>query len=193
MFLGVLWPRVCCLPTCAKGSLVSSNTESFLPGLLPVVLLALLGWGGFFLIALFSSWLELRCGALRCYWLPCPVRCGFGGRSSRQNCGSKQLGWFCLGVIVDWILWMRSTLVWKRLPSLRNNDAYFVFWINGAPYKTLFSPFLFFGLLVSRISFFRFWGNILWYLWIGRARHPWPPSNNLDVEVFFCWWFSYPW
>ena len=38
---------VCCLPTCAKGSLVSSNTELFLPGLLSVVLLALLGWGVF--------------------------------------------------------------------------------------------------------------------------------------------------
>ena len=38
--------------------------------------------------------------------------------------------------------------------------------------------------MVSRISFFRFWGKILWYLWIGRARHPGPSSNNLDVEVF---------
>ena len=27
-------------------------------------------------------------------------------------------------------------------------------------------------------------GKILRYLWIGRARHPGPPSNNLDVEVF---------
>ena len=51
-------------------------------------------------------------------------------------------------------------------------------------FQTFFLPFLFFGLLVSRISFFRFWGKILWYLWIGRARHPGPPSNNLDVEVF---------
>ena len=38
--------------------------------------------------------------------------------------------------------------------------------------------------MVSRISFFRFRGKILWYLWIGRARLPGPPSNNLDVEVF---------
>ena len=38
--------------------------------------------------------------------------------------------------------------------------------------------------LVSRVSRFRFWEKILWYLWIGRARHPGPPSNNLDVEVF---------
>ena len=40
---------VCCLPTCAKGSHVSSNTELILPGLLSVVLLALLGWEGFLL------------------------------------------------------------------------------------------------------------------------------------------------
>ena len=42
---------VCCLPTCAKGSHVSPNTELILPGLLSVVLLALLGWGFFFLIS----------------------------------------------------------------------------------------------------------------------------------------------
>ena len=181
---------VCCLPTCAKGSHVSPNTELILPGLLSVVLLALLGWGGFFLIALFPSWVELRCRALRCYWLSCRVRCGFGGRSSRQNSGSKELGWIHLGI--DWLFWMRSTLVRIGLPSLLNDDAYFVFWITGAPWgddrltdsKTLFPPFLFFGLLVSRISFFRFWGKILWYLWIGRARHPGPPSKNLDVVVF---------
>ena len=73
---------VCCLPTCAKGSLVSSSTESFLPGLLSVVLLALLGWAFFFFIALFSSWPE---------------------RSSRQNSGSMRLGWFHMGFIVDWL------------------------------------------------------------------------------------------
>ena len=106
---------VCCLPTCAKGSLVSSNTELFLPGLLSVVLLVLLGWVFFFLIALFSSWLELRCRVLRCYWLSCRVRCGFGGRSSRQNSGSKHLGWLYLGI--DWSFWMRSTLVWIRLTA----------------------------------------------------------------------------
>ena len=82
---------VCCLPKCAKGSLVSPNMELFLPGLLSVVLLALLGWGFFFLIALFSSWLELRCRTSRCFWLSCRVR---GGRSSRQNSGSTLLGWF---------------------------------------------------------------------------------------------------
>ena len=74
---------VCCLPTWAKGSLVSSNTESFLPGfLLSFVLLVLLGWGRSFLVALFTPCLELRCRASCCYWLCCWVRCEFGGRSS---------------------------------------------------------------------------------------------------------------
>ena len=181
---------VCCLPTCAKGSFVYPNTEVFLPGTLSVVLLVLLGWGFFFLIALFPSWPELRCRALRCYWLSCRVRRGFGKCSFRQNSGSLLFGG-CYAED-DWLLWMRSTLVQKRPPSLLNNDAYFVFWTTGAPwgngrrtyYKTLFLPFLFFSLLVSRISSFRFWGKILRYLWIGRARHPGPSSNNLDVEVF---------
>ena len=65
---------VCCLPT------------------LSVVLLALLGWVVFFLFALFSSWPELRCRALRCYRLLYRVRCGFGGCSSRRNSGSMKLG-----------------------------------------------------------------------------------------------------
>ena len=104
---------VCCLPACGKGSLVSSSTESFLPGLLSVVLLVLLGWGLFFLIVLFTPYLELRRWASCCYWFSCWVRCEFGGRSSRQNSGSMRLGWFYMGFIVDWLLWMRSTLVWK--------------------------------------------------------------------------------
>ena len=104
---------VCCLPTCAKGSFVYPNTELFLPGMLSVVLLALFGWWLFFLIALFSSWLELRCWALRCYWLFCRVRCGFGKRSSRQNSGSMILGGFFARD--DWLFWMRSTLV--RIPQ----------------------------------------------------------------------------
>ena len=31
----------------------------------------------------------------------------------------------------------------------------------------------------------RFWGLILWYLWIGRAKHPGPgPPCHLAIEVF---------
>ena len=120
---------VCCLPTCAKGSLVSSNPELFLPGLLTV---GFVGLVFFFLFALFISWPELRCRALRCNWLPC--WCGFGERSSEQYSGSMKLGWFHLDYFVGWLFWMRSTLVRKGLPSLLNNDAYFVFWITGAPW-----------------------------------------------------------
>ena len=58
------------VPTCAKGSLVSSSTESFLPGLLSVVLLFLLGWGLFFLIVLFTHYLELRRWASCCHFFP---------------------------------------------------------------------------------------------------------------------------
>ena len=144
---------VCCLPTCAKGSLVCSSTESFLPDfLLSVVLLALLGWELSFLIALFTPCLELRCRASCCYWLLCWVRCEFGGRSSRQNSGNQQFGWISFGIILDGSHWMRSTLVWKRLPSLLNSDTYFVFWPQMAPREngrlrnceTLFLPcFLF--------------------------------------------------
>ena len=180
---------VCCLPTCAKGSFVYPNTEVFLPGTLSVVLLVLLGWGFFFLIALLP--LGRNCAAGRCAATGFLVGCGVGLVSAVFD---RTLG-VCYSVDVtkdDWLLWMRSTLVQERPPSLLNNDAYFVFWTTGAPwgngrqkyYKTLFPPFLLFCLLVSRISSFRFWGKILRYLWIGRARHPGPSSNNLDVEVF---------
>ena len=30
----------------------------------------------------------------------------------------------------------------------------------------------------------RWWGKVLWLLWIGRARHPGPFSGNMTVEVF---------
>ena len=31
---------------------------------------------------------------------------------------------------------------------------------------------------------YRFWGVILWYLWVGRARHPGPGSFGVSVELF---------
>ena len=38
--------------------------------------------------------------------------------------------------------------------------------------------------MVSRNHLKRFWGKLLWHLWNGRARHPGPSLNNLDIEVF---------
>ena len=40
--------------------------------------------------------------------------------------------------------------------------------------------------LFSRNSRVRFWGLILWHLWIGRAKHPGPasPPQHVALEVF---------
>ena len=87
-------------------------------------------WVGGFPLWLPSSHFVLNCVA----GLPAATDCfdGCGAslvdRSSRQNCGSKRFGCIYLWIFVGWLLWMRSTLVWKGLPSLLNNDTYFVFW-----------------------------------------------------------------
>ena len=44
--------------------------------------------------------------------------------------------------------------------------------------KTSFSPVFVF--LYSRYSLKRWWGRVLWLLWIGRARHPGPFSVLYD-------------
>ena len=85
-------------------------------------------------------------------------------------------------------------------PSLHGYDAFMVYWVQGAlrrhrrqKYgKTSFSPFCVF--LFSRNSRVRFWGLILWYLWIGRARHPGPTSlsQHVGIEVFnVCGWLTH--
>ena len=50
--------------------------------------------------------------------------------------------------------------------------------------KTSFSPCWVF--LFTQNSRVRYWSFILWYLWIGRARHPGPalPSQHFGLEVF---------
>ena len=63
-------------------------------------------------------------------------------------------------------------------PSLHGYDACMVYWTEGAHRRncmqkqreTSFSPLWVF--LLSRNSRERFWGLILWHLWIGRAQHP---------------------
>ena len=72
-------------------------------------------------------------------------------------------------------------------PSLHGHDACMVFWINGAlrrncrlkKCKTSFSPFWVF--LYSRYSLRRWWGKVLWLLWVGRARHPGPFPSVMTV------------
>ena len=65
-----------------------------------------------------------------------------------------------------------------------------VCWITGALPKdcrqreceTSFSPIWVF--LFSRNSRVRFWGLVLWYLCIGKARNPGPVPYHFAVEVF---------
>ena len=76
-------------------------------------------------------------------------------------------------------------------PSLHGYYACVVFWVKGALRRicrqqygeTVFSPLGVF--LFSRNSRERFWWLILWYLWVGRARHPGPPSLPRHFGVEF--------
>ena len=76
-------------------------------------------------------------------------------------------------------------------PSLHGYDACVVYWNKEAlrkncrhkQCKTSFSPSRVF--LFSRNLTKRFWVLILWHLWIGRARHPGPPSHAQHVGVEF--------
>ena len=74
-------------------------------------------------------------------------------------------------------------------PSLHGYDSCMVYLVNRAFRrtcrqqfrKTSFSPICVF--LFSQNSRVRFWVLILWYLWIGRARHLGPPSHSHHVGV----------
>ena len=55
--------------------------------------------------------------------------------------------------------------------------------IAGKGKETSLSPLWVF--LLGRNSRVRFWGLVLWYLWIGRAKNPGPaPPHHVAVEVF---------
>ena len=76
-------------------------------------------------------------------------------------------------------------------PSLHGSDACMIYWIKEALRrncsqkhgKTSFSPSRVF--LFSQNSRERFWGSILWHLWIGRTKHPGPPSLLRHVGIEF--------
>ena len=100
------------------------------------------------------------------------------------------LGWvfiFIFGLCVYRKPYMLAIL---RQPSLHGYYACLVFWANGALWRNCrlkqcepsFSPFGVF--LCSRYSLKRWWGKVLWLLWVGRARHPGPFSGSVSVEVF---------
>ena len=48
--------------------------------------------------------------------------------------------------------------------------------------ETSFSPIR--VILLSRDSSFRWCGQVLWHLWIVRARHPGPSTGQLAIEIF---------
>ena len=85
---------------------------------------------------------------------------------------------------------MPCMLAWWGSLSLSGYDAYKVIKPKGAPggkhgqtkHKTSSSPLFVF--LVSKRSLLRFWGCLVWYLWIGEARHPGPGDGAIGVEVF---------
>ena len=86
--------------------------------------------------------------------------------------------------------WLPCMLAWWGLLNLSGYDAYGVIKLKGAPggkhgqtkHETSSSPLLVF--LVSKRSLMRFWGCLVWHLWIGEARHPGPWDGSFGVEVF---------
>ena len=101
-----------------------------------------------------------------------------------ENCQSEV--WHAL-----WILCFQAeNASFSGMLSLHSYDACIVFWVQGASWincrqkqgNTSFSPNEVF--LFSRNSKERFGSLVLWYLWIGRAKHPVPgPPCHLAIEV----------
>ena len=95
--------------------------------------------------------------------------------------------YFYRGYFLDWKPYVLALV---GQPSLHGYYACMVFWDKGAlrrncrpkKSKTSFSPSWVF--LYSRYSLKRWWGKVLWLMWITRARHPGPFSGVMTVEVF---------
>ena len=186
----------CCLPTCAQGSSVPVMGNAvngvfwafwFLLGVLCI-------WG---VLVLLGSLLCTRLGFLRC--ASCWTRPLGGGRWGHYLCNLwgayfKVHKTACkyLGIHVDFWMWEPYVLASAGRPSLHGYDACMVYLTEGALRRicrqkygeTSFSPFCVF--LFSRNSRVRFWGLILWLLWVWRARHPGPASvpRCVGIEVF---------
>ena len=137
-----------------------------------------------------------RLGSQRC--ASCWTRPAGGGRWGHYLCYPWGVCWAAqktacqnCGWVYDFHDLKLYMLALVRWPSLHSYDAYMVYWVQGASWRncrqkqgeTSFSPKKVF--LFSRNSRVRFLGLILWYLSIGRARHPGPgPPCHLAIEVF---------
>ena len=94
---------------------------------------------------------------------------------------------FCWGHFFGWKPYMLALV---GQPSRHGYYACMFFWNKGTLWrncrlkkcKTSFSPSWVF--LYSRYTLKKWWGKVLWLLWIGRARHPGLFSGAMTVEVF---------
>ena len=111
-------------------------------------------------------------------------------RRSGWSAGGNSAGWVGVRISYDCMVYALCTFAWCRQPSLRSYDTCIelcscrAHWgISGQKYHETYLPPL--GVFfVSRIPLSKYWGKMLWHLWIGRARHPGPSLNDLDIEVF---------
>ena len=203
---------VCCLPTCAKGLPVSVHAGLeglvwysggilwFLLGM-GLMLLAFLALVGLWHRKSRYFWVKLLCSHQGACLSLCHARETPGVHTGPGFGVLGFLGWF-LGYC--WGFWglkgnrgkMHGMLVGVWPPSLSDDDACLVSWSywviegnNGRPQCETSFPFplprgktgVF---LVSRDCYETFLGEILWLLWIGRARHPGPVCEGvLSLEA----------
>ena len=184
----------CCLPTCAQGSSVPimQNVVLGVLGVLWFLLGVLCIWG---VLVLLVSLLCSRLGLLRC--VSCWTRLG-GGRCGHYLCNLRgeyfkvhTTACKYFGMYVGFMIWEPYMLASAGQPGLRGYNACMVYWNKGAfrrncrqkQRETSFSPLWVF--LFSRNSREGFWDLILWYFWVGRARHPGPPSLPRHFGVEF--------
>ena len=169
----------CCLPTCAQGLSVPV-AENFGFGVF---------WAFWFLSGVLCIWGVLALlASLSC------TKLGVGGGITFVTSGENawqliKLPVSFLGFLGDFKPYMLSS---AGQSSLHGSGACVVYWVKEAFRRscrlkygeTSFSPFWVF--LLSRNSRARFWGLLLWHLWIGKARHPGPapPSQHFGLEVF---------
>ena len=191
---------VCCLPTCAKGSSVhvtgNYGFSCFWAFLLLLCALCTLGGIGlgFLPPVVYKAWVLLVCLLLDAR----PTGEGRLGHYlhdlwEESMTVHNTAAIFGIGLCYYWshfLDWKPYMLALVGQPSLHGYYACMVYWNKGALWrncrlkesKTSFSPVFVF--LYSRYSLKRWWGRVLWLLWIGRARHPGPFSGSMTVEVF---------
>ena len=180
---------VCCLPTCAQGSSAAFarvvGNGAF--GEFWALLGALCMWR--VLALLVYSLMCTRLGLRRCaYCWTRPLGGGRWGLYLRDLQGAHCFAQkFALYFLVDGSNSIYVASVGQ--PSLHGYYACMICWVKGTleilQAKFYVRPFFSsWSCLFSRNSSYRFWEQVLWHLWIGRARHPGLSTCHLAIEVF---------